>query len=231
MEFANPMQAYVGLLFNNTSTHLTLYYTVQDTIKKQARWIPVSFPSTPRTSHLYQFVDRQTATYPNLLLNNTSADSVHFLQGLAGMDIELYFPHLPQQELVLVNHAMLEFTVCPIDGESPDALGPPDQIEIYTYASDGTLVLIDDVGFASSSGLFGLQTYFGGVPLKNSSTGTITYRCNVSAQVQKMMEGSATPLMYVRLYNRQNTPKRTTLCGATGSHPPKLTITYTRLNT
>lgn len=231
VEFANPMSAYVGLLFNNTGTNLDLYYTVQDTLKKQARWIPVSFPSIPRTSHLFQFVDRQTATYPNLLLNNMSTDSVHFLQGLAGNDIELYFPNLPSQELVLVNYASLEFTVCPIDGESTDALGPPDQIEIYTYDTNGSLVLIDDVGFASSSGLFGLQTYFGGTPVKDTSTGMITYRCNVSAQIQKILEGRATPLMYVRPYNRQNTPKRTTLCGASSSHPPKLTITYTRLNT
>jgi len=231
--FSTPSQAWIGMLFNNANTHLTLYYTVSDTIRRQARWLPVSQPippGVPRIAHLQQTVDRQTAQYPELLTMNVSTDPVHFLQGMAGMEVEVSFPHLATQELILVNHAVLEVAVCPLDGEDPKTFGPMDQLEIYAFGQDGRPVLIDDAIFALKSGNFGLQNFFGGVPLFDEQTGQYRYRFNLSAQVQRILEGKAPPQIYIRARNAANTPRRVVICGASGAHPPKLTITYTRLN-
>lgn len=229
VRFDAPSDAWIGMAYNNINTHLTLYYTVSDTIRRQAQWIPISL-NTPQKSHLQYTIDRQTVTYPDLLLDNKSGDPVHFLQGLAGHDIQVHFPWLSQQELVLVNHALLELTVCALDGEDPNTFGPADQLDMYTYDDTGKEVAIDDVTFALKSGTFGLQNYFGGQPVTDSSSGKITYRFNISAQVQKILEGKAQPFVYIRTRSRTNTPGRVILCGATDADAARLTVTYTRLN-
>lgn len=228
-----PTQAYIGLLFNNLATSLTLYYTVQDSIRRQARWTPVTLPSPPglpRISHIHQEVDRQTATYPTLLTANSPQDTLHFVQGMSGMEMEISFPYLATQELILVNRAMLELTICPLDGEDPEVFGPLDQLEIYTYDGSGKLTLIDDVTFALKNGTFGLQNYFGGTPVKSSAPGGYTYTCNLSAQVQKILEGRASSSLFVRARGAAQTPKRAIFYGNGSQYPPRLTITYTRIN-
>lgn len=233
LAFSTPGQAWIGMLFNNGNTHLTLYYTDAGGIRRQARWLPVSQPippGVPRVAHLHQSTDRQTARYPALLTMNQSSDTVHFLQGMAGMEVEVLFPHLPSQELILVNHAVLEVGICALDGEDPSDYGLPEQLEIYTFGQDGQRVLIDDVIFAAKSGTFGLQNFFGGVPVVADPSGRMVYRFNLSAQVQRILEARTPPQIYIRVRNAANSPRRVVLCGAGSAHPPRLTITYTRLN-
>lgn len=233
LSFSTPSQAWISMLFNNSNTHLTLYYTVSDTIRRQARWLPVAQPippGVPRVAHLHQTTDRQTAKYADLLTMNQSGDTVHFLQGMAGMEVEVLFPHLPFQELILVNHAELEVSVCPLDGEDPGDFGPPDQLEIYTFGQDGQRVLIDDVIFAAKSGSFGLENFFGGVPVEAGPDGRLVYRFNLSAQIQRILEAKTPPQIYIRVRNAANSPRRVVLCGAGSTYPPRLTMTYTRLN-
>ncbi len=225
VRFRDPINAYAGFYIQSSNTALNLYYSV-DTLHYQAKWVP---SSTESKKHYAYDIDRSGVTYPDLLANNTAADSVHVIQGVNGFDLEVNFPHLPQQEPVLVNLAMLELTVCYLDGATSNPFGPPAQLEIYTYEDD-RLILVDDVVFALGSGVFGLENYFGGVPLTLDNQRT-TYRFNLSAQVQKIILGEASPTLYVRVRQRESYPTQSFICGASSPDgAPKLTITYSRLN-
>lgn len=230
VRYDQPNDGFIGLRYADSYTRLTLYYRVQDTVRRQAIWTPFSPPQALNASHIHFDIDRSKAKFKKLLTENTTQDTVHFIQGMAGSDLEIDFPYLLLQDRVLVNHALLEVTVCPLEGEAAGVLGPPDQLDMYYRDAQGNPVVIDDVSFALTSGSFGLANYFGGVPKTDTATGLTTYTFNLSAIVQKIMDGKFAPPIYARVYNRQNSPKRTVVCGATGSHPPKLTITYSRLN-
>lgn len=225
VRFRNTINGYVGFFIQSENTALNLYYSV-DTIHKQAKWVP---SATASKKHYHYDIDRSNLTHKDLVINNTPADSVHAIQGANGFDLEVNFPYLAQQEPILVNLAILELTVGYLDGATSNPFGPPTQLDIYTY-EDGRLILIDDVVYALGSGVFGLENYFGGIPLKASSSKT-TYRLNLSAQVQKMILGEASPTIYVRVRQRETNLHQTFICGAsTGDRAPKLTITYSRLN-
>ena len=58
----------------------------------------------------------------------------------------------------------------------------------------------------------------------------IRYRCNISAHLQRMLGGDASNTIYLRPRSRENTPQRITVCGNGSQDPPKLTVTYTKLN-
>lgn len=228
LTFEDPFQAYLGLLFNTGSTSLSLYFT-KDGKQRVARWIPVSLPSTPRVCYVYHEFDRTTATYPLLLTQNKTTDSVHFVQGLSGHETVIQFPWVDQMERVLVNHAELEIHVCPLDLEDPKEFGMVPQMEVFTFDANGEFVFIDDLTFSLKSGNTGLNNYFGGRPI-DTGGGQYVYRINLSAHLQKMIEKRSSPLIYLRSRARAGTPGRTVLCGPEGSKPPKLTVTYTRLN-
>ncbi len=225
IKFRNTINGYVGFYIQSGNTSLNLYYSI-GTIHKQAKWIPVEAVSK---KHYHYNIDRSVLMHKDLVVNNTPADSVHAIQGGKGFDLEVNFPHLAQQEPILVNLAMLELTVCNLDGATSNPFGPPAQLDIYTYEDD-RLILVDDVVYSLGSGVFGLENYFGGIPLKKSNSQT-TYRFNLSAQVQKMILGEASPTIYVRVRQRESNLHQTFICGAsTGDRAPKLTITYSRLN-
>ncbi len=226
VRFRDPINAYTGFYIQSSNTALNLYYSVQDTLHRQVKWVP---SSTVSKNHFLYEIDRSAVTHPDLLTSNTPADSVHVIQGIEGFDLEVHFPYLAQQEPVLVNLAMLELTVCYLDGPTSNPFGPPAQLEIYTY-EDGRLILIDDVVYALGSGIFGLENYFGGVPLTLDNQRT-TYRFNLSAQAQKIILGEASPTLYVRVRQRESNPTQAVICGASSTNgAPKLTITYSRLN-
>jgi hypothetical protein len=232
IEFGEPVGGYIGLLYLQQHTAMTLYYTVGDTAQFQTRWRPSILGVPVGVSYLGYTFDRSTARYPTLLTMNEPSDEVHFLQGLAGQDLELYFPFMPQNRRVIVNHAVLELTLCSLDDEDIEAWGPVRQLEMYTFDKEGKQVLIDDVRFTlgpSGNDIISLQTHFGGIPLKNALTNSITYRCNLSAQMQKIWDGDALPLIYVRVRSRAINPERVIFCGNGSADPPKLTITYTQL--
>jgi hypothetical protein len=226
VRFRDPINAYAGLYIQSSNTALNLYYTVQDTVHRQVKWVPVTKASK---SHFLYEIDRSAVTHPVLLTNSTPADSVHVIQGIEGFDLEVHFPYLALQEPVVVNLATLELTVCYLDGATSNPFGPPTQLEIYTYEDD-RLILIDDVVYALGSGTFGLENYFGGVPLTLDNQHT-TYRFNLSAQVQKIINGEASPTLFVRVRQGVSNPTQAVICGASASSgAPKLTITYSRLN-
>lgn len=232
VEFGEPIGGYIGLLYVQPQTSMTLYYTRDDTLHFQARWRPTILGVQTGISYLGYSFDRGTARYPTLLNMNESSDEVHFLQGLAGHDLEIYFPHMPLDRKVIVNHAVLELTLCELDDEDVEAFGPVRQLELYTYDKDGKQVLIDDVVFTlgpTGNDVFSLQAHFGGTPLKNAVTNKVTYRCNLSAQIQKIWDGEAIPLIYARVRSRAINPERIIFCGNSTEDPPKLTITYTPL--
>lgn len=232
LQFRNPVNAFIKTFYNHPNTSLTLYFRDADDMPKQARWMPFDPPSTLYVSHLAQSFDRSTAQYADQLLMNESSDGFHFLQGLSGNEMEIYFPSLPRPEKILVNYASLELSVLPLDNEDPETYGPIPQIELYTYNDQGEKVLIDDVIFAlGSSGIdaSSLQNLFGGFPRKNAQTGLITYKFNLSAQIQKIWDGSSQPLIFARVRRPAFNPERMIIAGFNSSTPPKLSITYNRL--
>lgn len=232
LQFRNPVNAFIKTFYNNPNTNLTLYFRDADGMPKQARWTPFDPPSTLYVSHLAHRFDRNTAQYPTKLTMNEASDGFHFLQGLSGNDMEIFFPTLPRPEKILVNHAFLELSLFPLDNEDPELYGPIPQIELYTFNTQGQKVLIDDVIFAlgsSGNDATSLQNLFGGFSRKNAQTGVITYRFNLSAQIQKIWDGDTQPLIFARVRRPAFNPERMIIAGFNSSTPPKLSITYTRL--
>lgn len=72
-------------------------------------------------------------------------DSLLFLQGMSGTDIEIDIPELGGADFkdVIINRATLEFFV--LEDENVDIYSPLDRIIISRFREDGSLVIVEDV--------------------------------------------------------------------------------------
>jgi hypothetical protein len=215
------------LAFNTASAYARLHvYYHQDTNKLQLQFMlnqSSAGTSITRYTHINQ--DFNGAPIAPYIKNPLKGDSLIFLQGLAGTNIQVEIPYAKNSKLgnIAVNKAELEFTINDKDGYKYPAA---DQLTLYRIAAGGGVDFITDFTTATQVGDL---RYFGGVP--EVSNGIYLYRMNITDYFQQMLNGKQGSIMTLTTYNKTSKTNRTILYGAgtTGTRRAKLKLTYTIL--
>jgi hypothetical protein len=215
------------LAFNTASAYARLHvYYHQDTNKLQLQFMlnqSSAGSNITRFTHINQdFTGAPIASY---LRNPQKGDSLVFLQGLAGTNVQIELPYANKSKLgnIAVNKAELEFTINDNDGYK---YAVPDLLALYRISTGGNLDFITDFNTATQTSEI---AYFGGAPLV--SNGTYLYRMNITDYFQQMINGKQGSIMNLTIYNKTSKTNRAILYGAgtTGTRRAKLKLTYTVL--
>ena len=164
-------------------------------------------------------------------------DSLLFIQGMVGKNIEVKFPNANQLSNIAVNKAELELTVANLPGDN-DMLDPSFRIFAYTM-EDGVFQVIDDIAFDGN--ILNVGSPYDGRQreLEDDSGMMITqYRLNLAVFFQDLIRENSDQSIYLRVsepnrafnYTKEVIPSRTVIFGPGHSeHPMKLNLYYTKI--
>jgi len=219
-----------AFLPTNGRSKLTLFYSKIDTTTTISQF---DFGVTLLSARTLNIKHDYTGTVVENALNSTAiSDSLVYLHGLSGTQIEIEVPSVKELAGKIVNYAELEFFLATIPNNDP-SYSPIQNILISEKRSDGSFVIVDDVLFALNlGGLAGLNVKFGGVPKTKTVNGqTVTsYRMKLSAHLQKMIQGKASSKLYISVYLRPEVANRMILYGSGNIDlSPKLKVAFTKL--
>ncbi len=208
------------LSFNllNTAGGIYLYYTKDDTLKRQfqiqmdqfsARF--TTFEHDHSGSVVEQFIGQET-------------DSTLFVQGMAGLDTRIEIPHVRNLENLIINKAELivEFEDLPEDIDS--IYTPALQLGLFALRSDGERIGIEDFLIANS--VDDVPNLFGGVYTGGSGRNG-TYTMSLSAHFQRMITGEVDNVLFLTTFPKSERAYRSVLKGKSNI---KLNVAFTRLN-
>ncbi len=235
--YIRPTQVTPGMLsfdLDQEISRISLYYQSRQQPKEYR------FDFTPANARIVNFVhDYENSVVEPFL--NKEMDSLLFLQGMTGLNVEVKFPDLSNLENIVVNKAELELTLA-TSAEDHILYPPSDQIVISSN-NNGELDVISDV----RSALFAQQPIdtdiFGGIPLETSVNGLILtkYKINMSSHFQDIIEGnvdnsiilvsgSEQSSLYFQITPKAERASRSIFYGPNHSQfPIKLNLTYTKL--
>jgi Domain of unknown function (DUF4270) len=214
------------LAFNTASPYARLHvYYRQDTAKQLQFILSQQAAGTNITRYTHINQDFNGAPIAPYIKNPQKGDSLVFLQGLAGTNVQIEIPYATTSKLgnIAVNKAELEFTINDKDGyKYPVA----DQLTLYKISTGASLDFITDFNTAVATSEL---RYFGGTP--EVSNGTYLYRMNITDYFQQMIQGKQGSIMTLTTYNKTSKTARTILYGpgTTGTRRAKLKLTYTVL--
>jgi hypothetical protein len=219
------------LAFNTASPYARLHvYYRRDTSKLRLDFMlnEASSPSgTKITRYTYINQDYTNAPIAPFVKNQQKSDSLVFLQGLAGSNVQIEIPYARNLGKIAVNKAELEFTINDKDGYKYPAL---EQLALYQIKAGAALDFITDFNTASTNTTIqGYFPYFGGTPQVLS--GSYVYRMNVTDYLQQIIAGKQGSIMTMTAYNKTARLNRAILYGAgiAGARRAKLRLTYTVL--
>lgn len=154
-------------------------------------------------------------------------DSLAFLQGLEGLNVELEFPHVEQLKGTIVNKAELIIPIHQLDGDNPNRYSPVGQMLVSKISDgDGSLVIIDDVALAGGD----IAAIFGGVVIDGENDDPNYYSLNISAHFQDMIDGVEGTKIVLTSFPKPTRAYRTIINGAKHpTHPIKLRLAFTKL--
>lgn len=219
-----PASQNAGMLnfaMRNTNTNLRFYYhNATDTTFYDFR----IYASNPVTMHQRNYYAGSLVEQYISQQGQERNDSLLFLQGMKGLDIEFEIPFPEQLSGIIINKAELVLPIMSLPEDS-DEFDPTSQMYANEVLSDTSLAEIDDIYLASlrySISDFG--NYFGGKVEDDD-----TYKLSLSAHLQQMIEGKVTKKIRISPYIRAERIARVVLGGPGHSvTPAKLKITYTR---
>ncbi|MBI5915871.1 MAG: DUF4270 family protein [Bacteroidetes bacterium] len=218
-----PASQNAGMLsFNmrNSLAGLRVYYH-EDTIHRQYNLRIYS--GNPVTSHQRHYYGGSFAEAYISPANSDSNDSLLFLQGLTGLDLEFEIPYAESMKGVIINKAEIVLPILSLLEDDP-AYDPVEQIFVTEVLTDSTSRSIDDLTFSIDRGGTKFGDYFGGqVTTENN------YKINISAHFQDMIAGLVGKKLQLTVYLKPERPNRVVLAGPTHfSSPPKLKVSFTR---
>ncbi len=216
------------LAFNTASAYARLHvYYRQDTTKQLQFMLNQASAGSNITRYTHINQDFNGAPIAPYIKNPQKADSLVFLQGLAGTNVQIEIPYATKSQLsngnIAVNKAELEFTINDKDGYKYPVT---DLLALYRISTGGSLDFITDFNTATQTSEI---AYFGGSPLV--SNGTYLYRMNITDYFQQMINGKQGSIMNLTIYNKTSKTNRVILYGpgTTGTRRAKLKLTYTVL--
>jgi|GEM_PF-574277 len=209
----------LSFIMRSANTNIRFYYH-DGAAKKYYDF--KSYSGTPIVLHQRNYYGgSQVAPYLNAAGENRN-DSILFLQGLNGVNIELEIPYAESLNGLIINKAEL---ILPIINDDKSVYEPVEQIYAVEIESDTSAVVIDDIKYLllnRPSSDFG--DFFGG-----KVTSDNTYVLNLASQLQRMAAGDSSKKLRLTAYIRSERAARVVLAGTNHPEfPAKLKIRYTK---
>jgi len=227
-----------GLLsfdFSNSISRISLYYKLGSVLQE------FQLDFNAGNARVLSLAENRTGSFAAPFLAGES-DSLLFLQGMIGPNMEITFPDLSDFENIVVNKAELELTVANIEANDTTIYPVTPQI-LASFLDNADRAILPDVRAA----IFGdqpIQTnVFGGNPVTETENGVelTTYKINVSGYFQQIVEGTAAngfnlsagveeTNFYFQLTPKPTDPSKVVFYGPNHpTHPLRLNLTFTRL--
>ncbi|MEM1320919.1 MAG: DUF4270 family protein [Bacteroidota bacterium] len=216
-----PTETMMGFRLTGSLSRLQVFYTVDTTATSYI------FPITDRSVKFTNFEHDYTGTdIPAFVNDNSQGDSLLFVQGMAGSNIEIEVPNAQSFGDIIVNQAELELTVAELPGDNTSNFTPPIRLILAEENDDNELLLIRDVTLSLAA--------FNGLSeeVDDGEGSTIRkYRLNLSSHFQNLVDGDTDKPLTLLIFGKQEVPTRTVLFGPGHSkYPAKLNFAYTLLN-
>ncbi|MEY2904262.1 MAG: hypothetical protein RJA52_278 [Bacteroidota bacterium] len=217
-----PTKASENLLGFNLSaanSGIYIYYTQDDTLQRRYSFKVNDF-SVKMTGYSHDYLQSLLGAS----LNNTN-DTLLYLQGMSGTDIELDLSGVKNLKNVIINKADLEIFVAnhPLNDTSLFAL--PDQI-VLSHEVDGVLLPIDDIRTGSQN----IIEFFGGSLIKRENGEPSSYKMNITGHLQTIISNLNSEKLIVSIFPKRERATRALFYSST--HPQygiKLRLAYTQL--
>ena len=214
----------LGINFSNPTTKLVVYYKDQDINRTFDYFFDQGAVKFTRFNHDYT----DTPVEP-FIADQTLGDSLVFLQGMSGLNIEVDFGDISFLENKVINHAELDLY---------HVTEFPDDVPSIFSATQGLLAKklnvdteefedITDVTTALQLGTLGL---FGGdqMDVTIDDVDLFKYTINLTNHFQAMVEGDENSKIYLYTIVKSKNPYRGIFYGPGNSkYPMKLRLTYT----
>lgn len=214
----------LGINMNNPNTKLVLYYKDQDIKKTFDYYFDQGAVKFSKMSH-----DYTAAPVEEFIDDDVLGDSLVFMQGMSGLNIEVDFGDLSFLENRIINHAELDiYHVTEFPDDVPSIfLATQGLLAKKINADSGELEDVTDVITALQLGTLGL---FGGDQMDVTEDGVdlFKYTINLTNHFQAMVEGDETSKIYLESIAKARNPYRGIFYGPQNSQfPMKLRLTYT----
>ncbi len=197
-----------------------LYYTKDDTLKRQFR-----FQINQGSTRFLNYDNDYSGSKVEPFLNNAElGDSLVFVQGMNGLNVEIELPDVEAYKGVIINKAELVVTLADLSGGNGEAYPPVNQLILSTYDEDGRLTIIEDVSRATQVGE--LVGAFGGL----LDDQTNTYVMSISSYFQRLLEGDVSNKLVITPFPKAEVPGRAVFYGSNSMQGSiRVQIAFTRL--
>lgn len=217
-----PTESLVALNWGSRRPGIFLYYNNSEGLPRQYQF-EINESSARISSFRHEYAGSRVETF---LQNPAAGDTMVLVQGMAGVNAKIEFPHITSLRGAIVNYAQLEIPIGAAEGDDLEKFSPARQLILTVPNSEGVLENISDVRFSAGNQFSFL---FGGVVVKGENGQPDVYRMNVSSQIADMINGLAPNVMYLRVNAKAQTGSRAVLNGP--QHPlnrMRLRIAFTK---
>jgi hypothetical protein len=209
----------------NKSNRLIMYYTVDDTIKKEYQYLI-------NTATINAFNNTIAGTTVENVINTTTmGNETTYLQGMAGVKTVVSFDDLAFLDDKLINKVELDVFVSEPIGINE--YEPPYQlIATHISSTTGKLVFINDISQLLNSGLTSSSIFGSGSVFKgylDETAAVRKYTLNITNHIKEVLsDPTYNSEITIGILNESETPRRVALFGAKHStYPMKLKVSYT----
>lgn len=205
-----------------------LYYHKGDTLRQFV--YPFSSVNSQRAKVVHLEHDYTNAPVQPFIGDLDLGDSLVFIQAAAGLNAKVDFPDLSDYQGLVVNKAVLEFTVADLSTDGADVYPPLQQLVGLYRGSSGSLFVLPEITNAILNAKDFARSFGGTVTRTKDGTGWL-YRINISTHFQNMLDGIVPATIYLQAYPSAERASRVGLYGGGTAEAtrPKLQLTFTRL--
>jgi len=209
----------LGFNLSAANSGIYIYYTQDDTLKRR-----YSFKVNDFSVKMAGYSHNYEQTILNNSLKNPN-DSLLFLQGMSGTDVEIDLSGVKNLKNVIINKAEIEIFVAnhPLNDTSLFAL--PDQI-VLSHEIGGVLFPIADIRTASQD----LNQFFGGVLIKGQDEVPASYKMTITGHLQSILSNLNDSKIILSIFPKRERATRAIFYSS--NHPKygiKLRLAYTQL--
>jgi hypothetical protein len=209
----------LGFNLSSANAGIYIYYTQDDTLKRRYAFKINDF-SVKMAGY--------SNDYSQSILKTTldqSNDSVLFIQGMSGTDIEIDLSKLKDLKNVIVNRAEIELFVVdhPLNDTAQFAL--PDQLVLSHKIGNDYFSIID-----IRTGSQNLNALFGGVLVSGEDGMPSSYRMNITGHLQSVINNINDDKLILSIFPKRERASRALFYSS--EHPKygiKLRLAYTQL--
>lgn len=222
LRIAEDTEAMMGFLLTSEFSRINLYYTDEDGIAREYRY-PFLFPTPKMNRYVNDHSGKEIVEFFD---SPEKADSLIFIQGMAGVNTEIDIPYASNLSDVIINEAILEFFIA--SDNTTNSYPPIDRLFFANRDENGNFIFIDDLAFAITP----LQNLnlFGGSPIVDEQLSIQKYRMNITAHFQNVLEGIVDSKMSVFPQLSRERADRVVIYGPNHpQYPMRLRVSYTKI--